>query len=126
VATEISQDVNVKVDPRAVRRTLKRIETRSVLRFCTLFSLTCSLVLLLAGGILYFFLSTTGFVSSLQSTINNAGFPRFRLRAGTVFEILAVLTVAGAIAWTAVTVLAAFIFNLVADASGGIEITLKE
>lgn len=126
MATEISQDVEVTMDPRAVRRTLKRIETRSVLRFSVLFSLTAALVLLLAGGILYFFLSTMGFVSSLQSTINNAGFPRFRLRAGTVFEILAVLTVAGAIAWTAVTVLAAFIFNLVADASGGIEVTVRE
>lgn len=114
------------MDPRAVRRTLKRIETRSVFRFAILFSLTSGLVLLLAGGVLYFFLSATGFVSSLQSTINNAGFPRFRLRAGTVFEVLAVLTAAGAIAWTAVTVLAALIFNLVADASGGIEVTVRE
>ena len=37
-----------------------------------------------------------------------------------------VLTLAGAIAWTAVMVLAAVLFNLVADAAGGIDITLKE
>jgi hypothetical protein len=91
-----------------------------------LFSITAGLVLLLAAGVLYLILVRTGFVESLQTTINNAGFPRFRLRARTVFEILAVLTLAGAVAWTAISVLAAFLFNLVADAAGGIDITLKE
>jgi len=43
-----------------------------------------------------------------------------------VFEILAVLTLVGAVAWTVVSVLAAVIFNLVAEAVGGIEVTLKE
>ena len=82
--------------------------------------------ILLAAGVLYLVLAKTGFVASLQTTVNNAGFPRFRLRARAVFEILAVLTLAGAIAWTAVMVLAAVLFNLVADAAGGIDITLKE
>jgi hypothetical protein len=126
MATETAQDVEVTADPPAVRRTLMRVETGSVLKFSVLFSLTCGLVLLLAGGVLYLILAKTGFVGTLESTINNAGFPRFRLRARTVFEILAVLTLAGAIAWTAILVLAAFLFNLVADAAGGIDITLKE
>jgi len=42
------------------------------------------------------------------------------------FEILALLTLAGAVASTAISVLAAFLFNLVADVAGGIDITLKE
>ena len=97
-----------------------------MLKFSVLFSITSALVLLLAAGVLYLILVKTGFLTGLQTTINNAGFPRFRLRARTVFEILAVLTLAGAVAWTAITVLAAFLFNLVADAAGGIDITLKE
>ena len=126
MATQTTQEVEVTGDPLSVRRTLLRVETRSVLKFSVLFSITSGLVLLLAGGILYLILVRTGFVTGLQSTINNAGFPRFRLRARTVFEILVVLTLAGAIAWTAIMVLAAFLFNLVADAAGGIDITLKE
>ena len=126
MATETTQEVEVTADPLSVRRTLLRVETRSVLKFSVLFSITSALVLLLAGGILYLILVRTGFVESLQTTINNAGFPRFRLRARTVFEILAVLTLAGAVAWTAISVLVAFLFNLVADAAGGIDITLKE
>ena len=126
MATETTQEVEVTADPTSVRRTLLRIETRSVLKFSVLFTATCGLVLLLAGGVLYLILARTGFMQSVQTTINNAGFPRFRLRARTVFEILAVLTAAGVIAWTAILVLAAFLFNLVADAAGGIDITLKE
>ena len=126
MATETTQEVEVTADPLSVRRTLLRVETRSVLKFSVLFSITSALVLLLAAGVLYLILVRTGFLTGLQTTINNAGFPRFRLRARTVFEILAVLTLAGAVAWTAVMVLAAFLFNLVADAAGGIDITLKE
>ena len=126
MATDTTQEVGVTPEPMAVRRTLMRIETRSVLKFSVLFSVTCGLMLLLAAGVLYLVLAKTGFVASLQTTVNNAGFPRFRLRARAVFEILAVLTLAGAIAWTAVMVLAAVLFNLVADAAGGIDITLKE
>ena len=126
MATETTQEVEVTADPLAVRRTLLRVETRSVLKFSILFSITSALVLLLAAGVLYLILVRTGFLTGLQTTINNAGFPRFRLRARTVFEILAVLTLAMAVAWTAISVLAAFLFNLVADAAGGIDITLKE
>ena len=126
MATDTTQEVGVTPEPMAVRRTLMRIETRSVLKFSVLFSITCGLMLLLAAGVLYLVLAKTGFVASVQTTVNNAGFPRFRLRARAVFEILAVLTLAGAIAWTAVMVLAAVLFNLVADAAGGIDITLKE
>lgn len=126
MATETTQEVEVTAEPLAVRRTLLRVETRSVLKFSVLFSITSALVLLLAAGVLYLIMVKTGFLTGLQTTINNAGFPRFRLRARTVFEILAVLTLAGAVAWTAVAVLAAFLFNLVADAAGGIDITLKE
>jgi len=52
--------------------------------------------------------------------------PRFRLRAVSVLQILSVLVLVGAVAWTAVSVLAAFVFNLVSDAVGGIEVTLKD
>ena len=121
-----TQEVEVTPDPLSVRRTLLRVETRSVLKFSVLFSIAAGLVLLLAGGALYLILVKTGFVESLQTIINNVGYPRFRLRARTVFEILAVLTLAGAVAGTAIMVLAAFLFNLVADAAGGIDITLKE
>ncbi len=44
----------------------------------------------------------------------------------SVLQILSVLILVGAVAWTAVSVLAAFVFNLVSDAVGGIEVMLKD
>ena len=49
----------------------------------------------------------------------------FRVSVETLFPVF-LCTAALAVAWTAVMVLAAFLFNLVADAAGGIDITLKE
>ena len=97
-----------------------------MLRFSILFSVTTALVILLAGGVLYFIGSSTGAVKSVETYIQHAGYPHFRVQTGRVFEALLVVVVAGAVGWTAVTVLAAFVFNLVSEASGGIKVTVRE
>ncbi|HEU5003649.1 MAG TPA: DUF3566 domain-containing protein [Actinomycetota bacterium] len=112
--------------PGTVRRTVQRIELRSVLRFSILFSVTTALVILLAGGVLYFLGSSVGAVKSVETYIRHAGYPHFRVRTGTVFEVLLALVVFGGVVWTAVTLLAAFVFNLVSEASGGIKVTVRE
>lgn len=114
------------VAPGTVRRTVQRIELRSVLRFSILFSVTTALVILLAGGVLYVIGSSTGAVKAVENYFQHAGYPRFRVRTGRVFEALVVIVVVGSVAWTAVTMLAAFVFNLVSEASGGINVTVRE
>lgn len=126
MALQTGQDNEVTTEVVDTRRVLRRINLRSVLRFSVVFSITWGLVLLLAGGVVYFILLRLGLVQSLQSTIQRSGFPRFRLRAMSVLQILSVLVLVGAVAWTAVSVLGAFVFNLVSDAVGGIEVTLKD
>ena len=127
MALQTGQDNEVTAEEVVgTRRVLRRINLRSVLRFSVVFSITWGLVMLLAGGVVYFILLRLGLVQSLQSTIQRSGFPRFRLRATSVLQILSVLIMVGAVAWTAVSVLAAFIFNLVSDAVGGIEVMLKD
>ena len=126
MALQTGQDNEVTTEVVGTRRVLRRINLRSVLRFSVVFSITWGLVLLLAGGVVYFILLRLGLVQSLQSTIQRSGFPRFRLRAVSVLQILSVLILVGAVAWTAVSVLAAFVFNLVSDAVGGIEVMLKD
>src|SRR5579859_7050163 len=117
MALQTGQDNEVTAEEVVgTRRVLRRINLRSVLRFSVVFSITWGLVMLLAGGVVYFILLRLGLVQSLQSTIQRSGFPRFRLRATSVLQILSFLILVGAVAWTAVSVLAAFIFNLVSDA----------
>jgi ABC-type Fe3+-siderophore transport system permease subunit len=109
-----------------VRRAVKRIEPRSVLKFSLLFSVTVALVLLLAGVVLYLVASRAGIVDRLQTFVQNSGWPHFRVQPARVFEILVALTVAGAIGWVVISLLAIFVFNLVSEAVGGIEVTFRE
>jgi hypothetical protein len=108
------------------RRTVRRIEPWSVFKFSLLFSVTLALVFLLAGAILYFIASTAGAVEGLQSFIQNAGWPHFRVRPDRVFEVLGLMTLASVVGWMVVLMLTTFVFNLVAEAVGGIDVTVRE
>ena len=109
-----------------VRRAVKRIEPWSVLKFSLLFSITVALVLLLAGVVLYFVAARAGMVDRLQIFIQNSGWPHFRVQPARDFEVLVAVTVAGAIGWIIISMLAIVVFNLVSEAVGGIEVTFRE
>lgn len=130
MAVETSRDVGGTLGHRAggegERRTIKRVEVGSVLKFSVLLAATVGLIVLLAGGVLYFIASTTGFVTKVQTFFNQGGYPSFRVQPSTVFGVLLLVTVIGAIAFVAVAMIATFIFNIVAEASGGIKVTFRE
>ena len=109
-----------------VRRTIKRVEVGSVLKFSVLLAATVGLIVLLAGGVLYFVASTTGFVTKVQTFFNHYGYPDFRVQSSTVFGVLLLVTVVGAITFVAMAMIATVIFNIVAEASGGIKVTFRE
>ena len=109
-----------------VRLAVKRIEPRSVLKFSLLFSITVALVLLLAGVVVYIVASKAGIVDRLQTFVQNSGWPHFRVQPARVFEILVAVTIAGAIGWVVISMLAIVVFNLVSEAVGGIEVTFRE
>ena len=109
-----------------VRLAVKRIEPRSVLKFSLLFSITVALVLLLAGVVVYIVASKAGIVGRLQTFVQNSGWPHFRVQPARVFEILVAVTIAGAIGWVVISMLAIVVFNLVSEAVGGIEVTFRE
>lgn len=126
MAVDTSRDVGGAVGGEGGRRTIKQVEVRSVLKFSVLLAATVGLIMMLAGGVLYFIASTTGFVTKVQTFFNHYGYPDFRVQSGTVFEVLLLVTVVGAIAFVAVAIIAAVIFNIVAEASGGIRVTFRE
>lgn len=130
MAVETSRDVGGALGHHAggegERRTIKRVEVGSVLKFSVLLAATVGLIVLLAGGVLYFIASTTGFVTKVQTFFNQGGYPSFRVQPSTVFGVLLLVTVIGAIAFVAVAMIATFIFNIVAEASGGIKVTFRE
>jgi hypothetical protein len=109
-----------------VRRTIRRIYLRSVLRFAALFSLVAGLMFLLMGGLAYLILAKTGAVRSFETFLQNGGYPTFRVQASSVFGVLFVVVVVTTVLFTTGCLLWAWIYNLVADASGGIEVLTRE
>ncbi|MGH2717797.1 MAG: DUF3566 domain-containing protein [Actinomycetota bacterium] len=126
MAVDTSREVAGAPGHEGGRRTIKRVEVGSVLKFSVLLAATVGLIVMLAGGVLYFVASTTGFVTKIQTFFNHYGYPDFRVQSSTVFGVLLLVTVVGAIAFVVVAMIAAFIFNIVAEASGGIKVTFRE
>jgi hypothetical protein len=126
VAVDTSRGVDGAPAGELERRTIKRIELRSVLKFSVLLSATVGLILMLAGGVLYFIATTTGFVTTVQTFFNHYGYPDFRFQTSTVFGVMLIVVAAGAIFWVILAAVATVIFNLVAEASGGIKMTVQE
>lgn len=108
------------------RRTIERIYLRSVLRFAALFSLVAGLIFLLLGGLAYFVLTKTGEVRAFETFLQNGGYPTFKVQASSVFGMLFVLVVVASALFITACLLWAWIYNLVADASGGIEVLTRE
>ena len=113
---------------------LSRIEPWSVMKFSFLASLVGFVVLIVAVAVLYFFFSALGVFTSIEQTVHlvtssggNAG-----SNAGSWFSLSTVMTytmLAGAIdviLITALSTVAAVVYNAVSHLSGGIEITLQE
>jgi Transmembrane domain of unknown function (DUF3566) len=113
---------------------LSRIEPWSAMKFSFLASLVGFVILVVAVAVLYFFFSALGVFHSIEQTVHlvtssggNAG-----SNAGSWFSLGTVMgytMLAGAIdvvLITALSTVAAVVYNAVSHLSGGIEITLKE
>ena len=113
---------------------LSRIEPWSVMKFSFLASLVGFIILVVAVAVLYFFFSALGVFQSIEQTVHlvtssggNAG-----SNAASWFSLGTVMSytmLAGAIdvaLITALSTVAAVIYNAVSHLTGGIEITLKE
>ena len=113
---------------------LSRVEPWSVMKFSFLASLVGFVILVIAVAVLYFFFSALGVFNSIEQTVHlvtssggSAG-----SNAGSWFSLSTVMgytMLAGAIdvvLITALSTVAAVIYNAVSHLSGGIEITLQE
>lgn len=111
---------------RRVRRVVRRIDTWSVLKVSALFFLTFTLVLVLAGVLLWTAGSILGAVESVESFMETIGFEDFRF-VGT--QLLRGYVAAGlviVVLGTGFSVLMSVVYNLISDLVGGIQLTVLE
>lgn len=126
--------------PRRTRVIVRKVGPWSVLKFSLLFYTCVMLVVLLALAILYSILDAAGALDSVGSLIASlrlggecveaAGKAEpvctFAFDGGWLFSRALGLGLVGVALWSLVNVFVAFLYNLISDVVGGIEVTLGE
>lgn len=119
--------------PRRARLAVRRVDPWSVLKFSFVFSIALLIVWVVAVSVLYGVLNSMGVFDSLQKTLGTfTGSGTGHGSLANLFDFRRILgwtALIGAVnvlLFTALSTLAAFLYNLCAEVAGGIEVTLTE
>jgi len=111
---------------RRVRRVVRKIDTWSVLKVSALFFLTFTMVLVLAGVLLWTAGSVLGAVGSVESFMQAIGFEDFRFVGSQLLRGFVAAGLVIVVLGTGFSVLMAVVYNLISDLVGGIQLTVLE
>ncbi len=119
--------------PRRTRVVVRKVGPWSVLKFSLLFYFCVMLIVYFALMIIYAILSAVGAIDSagrllgyVFATGNADGPQAVVIRFGSVFTWLFLVGLANVVLWSLVNVFVAFLYNLISDVVGGVEVTLAE
>jgi hypothetical protein len=111
---------------RRARLVLRKIDPWSVLKFSLLFYFCLLLIMLLGSAIIFAILKSFGVIANIEKLIRELSDAAFTVSGGAIFRWLFLFGLLGAVVASAVTVFLAFLYNLIADVVGGIEVTVAE
>ncbi len=104
------------------RMTIKRLDPWSVLKFGAFASVVLYAVFLLVAGGVWFIIDRLQLVDQACDIALDVGFTSCGVNAGNLFQVLALLGGMWVIVQTAILVFLAFLYNLIADLTGGLVI----
>lgn len=112
---------------RQARVVIRKVGPWSVLKFSLLFYLCVMAVILGALVILYGVLGAIGALDSVTELIRDLfGDQRFEIQGDWLFSRGLMIGLGMVVLWTLINVFVAFLYNLISDVVGGIEVTLSE
>ena len=118
---------------RRTRVVVRKVGPLSVLKFSLIFYFCVMLIVYFALMIIYWLLSAIGAIDSAGRLLGyvfatgNAGSTRsVEIRFGSVFGWLLLIGMGNVVIWSLVNVFVAFLYNLISDVVGGIEVTLAQ
>jgi len=114
-------------DRTEARHVIRQLDVRSVARFSLLFYLTMVAVFLIMGVVLYALAGAAGLISGFERFIQSLfGFTYFRFAPVRLFLGMLITGVALSLLGTLFNVVAAVIYNLISDATGGIAVRIED
>lgn len=131
-AARTGATVGASRGPRRARLSVKRIDPWSVMKFSFAVSFVLLVVIIVATSVLYLALDAMGVFTSVNQTLaelfssNGGGGDPFKITAGGVIGVSAILGAINVVLFTALMTLGAFVYNVCADLVGGVEVTLAE
>ena len=111
---------------RRARLVIRKIDPWSVLKFSLLFYFCMLLIMLLGSAIIFAILKAFGVIGNLEKLIRDLSEATFTISGGAIFRWLFLFGLLGSVIASAVTVFLAFLYNLIADVVGGIEVSVAE
>ena len=124
---------SISTAPRRTRVVIRKVGPWSVLKFSLLFYFCIMLIVYFALMIIYTILSAVGAIDSagrllgyVFATGDANGPQAVVVHFGSVFGWLLLVGLANVVLWSLVNVFVAFLYNLISDVVGGVEVTLAE
>ncbi|MFB3737761.1 MAG: DUF3566 domain-containing protein [Candidatus Velamenicoccus archaeovorus] len=112
---------------RQTRVVVRKVGPWSVFKFSLLFYFCVMLVVLLALGMLYAILGAIGAIDSITRLARDLFADQsFQIHGGWIFIRLTLVGLAMVLVWSLINLFIAFLYNLISDVVGGIEVTLTE
>ena len=124
--------------PRRVRAQIRRVNPWSVLKVSLVLYFCLMLVALLGFAILYMILDSIGIIAPIEQLIGELGFgsqvpgpegqPQaiYEINFGWLMRTLFLIGIVSTALWAVFTLFVAFLYNLISDLVGGVEVTLVE
>jgi hypothetical protein len=116
-----------RFEARKVRRLVRHVDPWSVLKLTLLLSLCMWLIVMIAAVIMWTVARNAGTIASIENFVNSSlSLQDWTLDGDFIFRQFGLITLLLALGFTAATVVASLVFNLVSDIIGGVWVSVIE
>jgi hypothetical protein len=116
-----------RFEARKVRRLVRHVDPWSMLKLSLLLSLCMWLILMIASVIMWTVARNAGTIASIENFVNSSlSLQDWTLDGDFIFRQWGLITLLLALGFTAATVVASLVFNLVSDIIGGVWVSVIE